>query len=181
MPKLTSPMRRTLLASAASLATVSVLAPWSWAVDATSANTTVADQGPPPAPAEFLALSTLLIPDLRLDEHHGARLHAALLRQDAQFPVKTRALADVARKGPIADVELLADAVRHDASLSATLHTIVSAWYLGIVGDGVKAQVVAHDLALMQDVVRDEVVTPSYCTRAPGYWSAPPGLKSGAA
>lgn len=181
MPKLISPMRRTLLASAASLAAVSILAPWSWAVDATSANTTEANQGPPPAPAEFLALSKLLIPDLRLDEHIGARLHAALLRQDAQFPVKTKALADVARKGPIADVELLQEAVRQDAVLSATLRTIVSAWYLGVVGDEVSGQVVAYDLALMRDVVRDEVVTPSYCTHAPGYWSAPPGLKEGAA
>lgn len=174
-------MRRTLLAGAASLAAVSALAPWSWAVEATTVNTTEADQGPPPAPAEFLALSKLLIPDLRLDEHLGARLHAALLRQDAQFPVKTKALADVARKGPIADVELLADAVQHDAALAATLRTIVSAWYLGIVGDGAAGQVVAHDLALMQDVVRDVVGTPSYCTRAPGYWSAPPGLTEGAA
>lgn len=181
MPKLISPMRRTLLASAASLAAVGVLAPWSWAVDATSANTTEADQGPPPAPAEFLALSTLLIPDLRLDEHIGARLHAALLRQDAQFPVKTRALADVARRGPIAEVELLVAAVKEDQVLSATLRSIVTAWYLGIVGDGVEGQVVAYDLALMRDVVRDEVATPSYCTRAPGYWSAPPGLKEGAA
>lgn len=181
MPKLISPMRRTLLASAASLAAVSILAPWSWAVDATSANTTEANQGPPPAPAEFLALSKLLIPDLRLDEHIGARLHAALLRQDAQFPVKTKALADVARRGPIAEVELLQEAVRQDAVLSATLRTIVSAWYLGVVGDEVSGQVVAYDLALMRDVVRDEVVTPSYCTRAPGYWSAPPGLKEGAA
>ena len=179
MPKLISPMRRTLLASAASLAAVSVLAPWSWAVDATSANTTEANQGPPPAPAEFLALSTLLIPDLRLDEHVGARLHAALLRQDAQLPVRTKALADVARKGPIADVELLQETVKGDAVLSATLRTIVSAWYLGIVGDEVSGQVIAYDLALMRDVVRDEVVTPSYCTRAPGYWSAPPGLKDG--
>lgn len=181
MPTPYSPMRRTLLASAASLAAVSCLAPWSWAVDRTAANTTDAPTGPPPAPAEFLALSKLLIPDLRLDEHVGARLHAALLRQDQQFPRKTRALADVARKGPLTEAEALAGAVKADAVLSATLRSIVSAWYLGIVGDQLTGQVVACDLALMQEVVRDTVVTPSYCTRAPGYWSAPPGLKQGAA
>lgn len=181
MPTPYSPMRRTLLASAASLAAISCLAPWSWAVDRTAANTTDVPTGPPPAPAEFLALSRLLIPDLRLDEHVGARLHAALLRQDGQFPRNTRALADVARKGPLTDAEALAEAVRADALLSATLRSIVSAWYLGIVGDQLTGQVVAYDLALMQEVVRDSVVTPSYCTRAPGYWSAPPGLKQGAA
>ena len=174
-------MRRTLLASAASLAAISCMAPWSWALDKTAANTTDAPTGPPPAPAEFLALSKLLIPDLRLDEHVGARLHAALLRQDGQFPRKTRALADVARKGPLTDAEALAEAVKADAVLSATLRSIVSAWYLGIVGDQLTGQVVAYDLALMQEVVRDSVVTPSYCTRAPGYLSAPPGLKQGAA
>ena len=181
MPTPYSPMRRTLLASAASLAAISCMAPWSWALDKTAANTTEAPTGPPPAPAEFLALSKLLIPDLRLDEHVGARLHAALLRQDGQFPRKTRALADVARKGPLTDAEALAEAVKADAVLSATLRSIVSAWYLGIVGDQLTGQVVAYDLALMQEVVRDSVVTPSYCTRAPGYWSAPPGLKQGAA
>lgn len=181
MPTLYSPMRRTLLASAASLAAISCLAPWSWAVDKTAANTTDAPTGPPPAPSEFLALSTLLIPDLRLDEHVGARLHVALLRQDRQFARKTRALADVARKGLLTDAEALAEAVKADAVLSATLRSIVSAWYLGIVGDHLTGQVVAYDLALMQEVVRDSVVTPSYCTRAPGYWAAPPGSKQGAA
>ena len=181
MPTPYSPMRRTLLASAASLAAISCMAPWSWALDKTAANTTDAPTGPPPAPAEFLALSKLLIPDLRLDEHVGARLHAALLRQDGLFPRKTKALADVARKGPLTDAEALAGAVKADAVLSATLRSIVSAWYLGIVGDQLTGQVVAYDLALMQEVVRDNVVTPSYCTRAPGYWSAPPGLQQGAA
>ena len=87
----------------------------------------------------------------------------------------------MARKGPLTDAEALAEAVKADAVLSATLRSIVSAWYLGIVGDQLTGQVVAYDLALMQEVVRDSVVTPSYCTRAPGYWSAPPGLKQGAA
>ena len=181
MPTPYSPMRRTVLASAASLAAASCLAPWSWAVDKTAGNTTDAPKGPPPAPAEFLALSKLLIPDLRLDEHVGARLHAALLRQDGRFPIKTKALADVARQGPLTEAEALAEAVKADTALSATLRTIVSAWYLGIVGDHVTGQVIAYDLALMQEVVRDTVVTPSYCTRAPGYWSAPPGLTEGRA
>jgi hypothetical protein len=41
---------------------------------------------------------------------------------------------------------------------------IVSAWYLGMVGDVVSGKVIAYEQALMFDPVRDAVVVPSRST-----------------
>jgi len=131
-----------------------------------------AAQGPSAAPAigAFLALSRLLIPLGRLDARIGARLYTALLAQDHGFAARSLALAEFARARAIANVEALAAAVAAEPALAGTLRQIVSAWYLGQVGN----TVVAFDLALMQDQVRDAVVVPTYCNAAPAYWAARP-------
>jgi hypothetical protein len=59
------------------------------------------------------------------------------------------------------------------------LHRIISAWYLGVAGDGGVAggaKVIAFEQALMFDQVRDAVVVPTYCRAAPGYWITQPAV-----
>lgn len=128
----------------------------------------------PPDAAAFLELSAFLIPHARLEPRIARRLHLALLARDAAFAAQLRALAGAIKARGSADVEALALAVRDDAPLSATLRRVISAWYLGAVGPDSGGSVVAFDLALMHEQVRDVVAVPSYCNKAPGFWAAPP-------
>ncbi|WP_317205612.1 sugar dehydrogenase complex small subunit [Janthinobacterium sp.] len=135
-----------------------------------------AAQTPAAAPdaAAFLDLSAFLIPHARLEPRIAQRLYLALLARDAAFAAQLRALAGAIKARGSADVEALALAVRDDAPLSATLRRVISAWYLGAVGPDSGGSVVAFDLALMHEQVRDVVAVPSYCSKAPGFWAAPP-------
>ncbi|MET3132021.1 hypothetical protein AAKU55_002291 [Oxalobacteraceae bacterium GrIS 1.11] len=140
-----------------------------WMAAAQTAPTAAA---PPttPAGAAFLALSAFLIPHARLDARIGQRIYAAFTLQDRAFAAQAAALADVARAH--ANVEALALAA--DSASQDTLRRILSAWYLGVVGSDAAGKVLAFDLALMHEQVRDAVAVPSYCNRAPAYWAAPP-------
>jgi len=51
---------------------------------------------------------------------------------------------------------------------------VLSAWYLGKVGEGAHARVVSYENALMFDAVSDVLVIRSYCSNRPGYWAAKP-------
>lgn len=51
---------------------------------------------------------------------------------------------------------------------------IISAWYLGKVGEGTDARVVSYEKALMFQAVTGVLVIRSYCSGKPGYWAAQP-------
>jgi len=55
---------------------------------------------------------------------------------------------------------------------------VIQSWYLGHVGDGVDAKVIAYEDALMFDAVSGTLVPRSYCYRKPGYWSANPNKRA---
>jgi hypothetical protein len=50
----------------------------------------------------------------------------------------------------------------------------MSAWYLGIVGEGEHARAVAYESALNAAAVADVLAPPSYCTGEYGSWSRKP-------
>lgn len=52
---------------------------------------------------------------------------------------------------------------------------IVKAWYLGRVGDGPDATVVAYEHALMFEAVQHALAPRSFCAAQPGYWATLPG------
>ncbi|WP_236905559.1 sorbitol dehydrogenase family protein [Collimonas arenae] len=133
--------------------------------------------------SNFLALSTLLTGTQKLNPRTGTRIYGALSTQAIEFEKQAAALWQYALDHQIKDVDNLAAAVGNDSALSLVLHRIISAWYLGVVGDdGVTggAKVVSFESALMFDQVRDAVVVPTYCRAAPGYWVTQPAvLKAG--
>ena len=55
-----------------------------------------------------------------------------------------------------------------------TAITILSAWYTGIVGEGVNAQVITYRHALEFNAVDDVLGVRSYCISKPGSWAEKP-------
>lgn len=153
---------------------------------ATPASTPGSTSSPPSASTsqqtDFMALSALLTGAPKLNPRIGARLYSALSAQAIEFEKQAAALWQHSVEKSIKDVDNLAAAVGADSALSLVLHRIISAWYLGIVGDGGVtggAKVIAFEQALMFDQVRDAVVVPTYCRAAPGYWITQPAVLKG--
>jgi hypothetical protein len=121
--------------------------------------------GPATTPAQnadfdaFMTLSQTLTDKPGLDRTVGARLLAALQRATPDFPRQMRQLSDVVSSGG-----LLAAPQRSCAM------QIVQGWYRGLIGD----VVVSYEQALMFDAVSDTIPVRSYCSGAPGFWSARP-------
>lgn len=119
---------------------------------------------------DFLALSLLLTAKATLNSRTSVRTYAALSAQVIEFEKQSADLWQFAQSQQIKDVDALDAAVASNADLSKVLHQIISAWYLGVVGNVTQGQVIAFEQALMFDPVRDAVVVPTYCRAAPGYW-----------
>lgn len=140
--------------------------------------------------ADFIALSTWLTGRTALNKELGQRYFAAL---SARYPAfRTQLAGLIARRAALTNPEPQAfcDAVDASGEAYATLpRQIIAAWYVGLVGDLprpdaaqdrstppqlVKASVLAYEMALMYEPVRDVLAIPSYCRDVPGYWAQPP-------
>lgn len=171
--------RQLMLLAGASFALMSIP---HWLQQASAQSITPA--APPPSAnnqqqTDFMALSALLTAAPKLNPRTGARIYSALSTQAIEFEKQAAALWQYSRDHKIQDVDNLASAVANDSALTLVLHRIVSAWYLGVVGDGGVtggAKVIAFEQALMFDQVRDAVVVPTYCRAAPGYWVTQPAV-----
>lgn len=175
----TAGRRKLMLLAGASFAMMSIP---HWLQQASAQSSTPAA---PPASAntqqqsDFMALSALLTATPKLNARIGARIYSALSAQAIEFEKQAAALWQYSQDHKIQDVDNLASAVGSDSALSLVLHRIVSAWYLGVVGDGGVTggtKVIAFEQALMFDQVRDAVVVPTYCRAAPGYWVTQPAV-----
>jgi hypothetical protein len=132
------------------------------------------------APAEsegeqFLRISRLLTGKSDLDPAIAARTLEAMTARDAQFSTRFGALAkalDTAGLHDITDFERTAIAA--DPALKQTTVEIVSAWYLGVVGEGETAKLVTYENALMFRPTRDVTAPPATGGGEFGSWSAKP-------
>jgi hypothetical protein len=61
------------------------------------------------------------------------------------------------------------------SALAPLPRRIVTAWYLGVVGEGEHARVVAFETALNAVAVADVLKPPTYCYGAYGSWTKKPG------
>jgi hypothetical protein len=157
-----NPARRMLLAGMLSGYAASLI-PWALAQPIADA-----DMG------AFLAVSAILAGRKALDEAQAKRLFDALAADDAGFPAAARALLaliDARRIDPLSLQEVL-DAER--SALAPLPRRIVAAWYLGIVGEGERARVVAYETALNAVAVADVLRPPTYCYGIYGSWTKKP-------
>ncbi|MFX1764233.1 sugar dehydrogenase complex small subunit [Paraburkholderia sp. A1RI-2L] len=123
----------------------------------------------------FIALSQSLTGRMRFDAVLGQRIHAALARASSTFEQNVGALNTWIKGHGGVPSDTVTAALRIDRpELAATVGDIVRAWYLGLVGDMPKVQVVAYEKALMFDPVSDVLTIPSYCRDVPFYWTTKP-------
>ncbi|GBR66981.1 membrane bound FAD containing D-sorbitol dehydrogenase [Gluconobacter kanchanaburiensis NBRC 103587] len=110
---------------------------------------------------DFLILSEFLTGRKTLSVTLARRYYLGL--QD-QFPDLAVRIANLSREIHASGVQTMDDYLSHGPSPEArnTATTIVSAWYLGVIGQNPKKQMIAYSDALMFQAVAGALVVPSY-------------------
>lgn len=123
----------------------------------------------------FIALSQHLTGRPRFDAVLGQRIYAALVQASSTFEQNVGALNTWIKGHGGVPSDIVTAALKTDRpELAATVGDIMRAWYLGLVGDMPKVQVLAYEKALMFDPVSDVLTIPSYCRDVPFYWTTKP-------
>jgi hypothetical protein len=163
------PSRRTFLAVAAGTAIAAFAStPMSWLPRAQAAEGTATA-----ASAAFLRVSMFVTGQRDLDQETSKRFLAALSRRDAGFATRIDALLAHVDQAKFADMDAFLAATPADAALLATATSVVSAWYLGIVGDAADAELITYADALMYRPTRGILAVPTYGP-GPLAWGAKP-------
>jgi hypothetical protein len=157
-----SPERRALLASLLSAYAAS-LVPWALAQP-------VADG----ARGAFVALSALLAGRHALDQVQARRLYDALSADDPGFPGAVQALLALINQRAIDPMQLQQVLDTEQSALAPLPRKIVTAWFLGIVGNGATARCLAFETALNATIVADVLTPPSYAYGPYASWATKP-------
>ncbi|WP_336799007.1 sorbitol dehydrogenase family protein [Kaistia sp. MMO-174] len=134
----------------------------------------LAQEVPDAAMAPFMALSALLVGRTSLDTGQARRLHDALAANDAGFADRTRQLLQLIEQRKIDPMQLQQTLNDENSPLKDLPGQIVTAWYLGIVGSGVRARCIAFETALNAQIVADVLKPPTYAYGGYGSWSRHP-------
>lgn len=124
--------------------------------------------------ATFLALSAILAGRQSLDPTQAEHLHAALLADDPGFPAAAKSLLDMIEQRKIDPMQLQKTLDDEKSPVASLPPRILTAWYLGIVGDGAKARCLAFETALNAQAVADMLKPPTYAYGAYGSWARQP-------
>ena len=157
-----NPTRRRLLVGFVSAYTAA-LVPWAMAQQATDADN-----------AAFLALSAILAGRQSLDSAHAQRLYKALVADDPRFPAAVKSLLDTIEQRKIDPMQLQTTLDHEKSPLAILPGRIVTAWYMGIVGDGANARCLAFETALNAQAVADVLKPPTYAYGTYGSWAKKP-------
>lgn len=169
------PRRRFLCVSLLG-ATASLLAGTAISQSASSAVTPAPSAA---APEHFVEVSQLLTGH-SINGALADRAWLAICQHEADFPARFSQLQTAIDKAGLHDLrQWSTSAIASDAGLKATALAIVSAWYLGVVGE-VKDRsedgpsFITYESALMWSPTSDVTVIPTYARGAPGYWKSRP-------
>lgn len=162
-PSLRDIPRRSVLAALLGTYAASLI-PWALAQPVANA-----EQG------AFLGLSAILAGRQALDAAHAKRLYDALAADDAGFPAAVQALLKLINDRKIDPAQLHQVLTDEKSALALVAQNIARAWFMGIVGSGEKARVLAYEEALNAQIVQDFLKPPTYAYGAYGSWSKKPG------
>lgn len=157
-----NPARRRVLAGLLSTYTLTFI-PWAAAQAITND-----DHG------AFLALSAILAGRKSLDSELAARFYQALQAEDANFPKACSSLLELINSQAINPLELQKALDASNSALARLPKKIVTAWFMGIVGDGDSARCLAYENALNAVIVSDVLKPPSYAYGNYGSWEKKP-------
>jgi len=156
------PSRRRLLAGLLTAYTASLI-PWALAQPAPHA-----DRG------AFTALSAILVGRQALDAAQATRLYDALAATHPHFPADVQALLVLINQRQIDPSKLQQVLDAEQSALAPLPRAIVTAWALGVVGNGEDARCVAYETALNAVIVADVLKPPTYAYGAYGSWTRKP-------
>jgi fructose 5-dehydrogenase small subunit len=124
--------------------------------------------------AAFFALSGILVGRTSLDTALGKRLRDALTADDPGFAKSTHGLLALIEQRKLDPLKLQSVLDAERSPLAALPRRIVTAWYMGIVGDPEHARCLAYETALCNVVVADILEPPTYCHGQYASWTRKP-------
>ncbi len=159
--------RRGLLRATAAIAGLSLIADLGTPLSAAAADDAV---------ASFTQLSEFLT-GYSLDPVLGARFLAALKKRDAGLDASMAALSALIKQSGVPNMDGFLALSGTDPDLTKTATKIVSAWYLGVVGEPEDAELVTYAESLMYRPTKGLLTVPSYGP-GPNAWGPKPGTGS---
>ncbi|OCR22879.1 sorbitol dehydrogenase [Pseudomonas syringae] len=122
--------------------------------------------------ADFIALSQFLV-SRPANPVLAARYYAALARRAPNFAGNVTTLKRLIAYKQLKHVDEYLALPDADPSLRATAVSIISAWYLGIVGEAADAEMISYSEAMMYQPTHGTLIIPTY-GGGPATWGAKP-------
>lgn len=158
--------RRSLLRGTAALGGLAVAASLAGPLPAFAADDSV---------ASFTQLSEFLT-GYTLDPVLGARFLAALKKRDADLDASLAALSGLIKQSGVPNMDGFLALTGTDPALMKTATKVVSAWYLGVVGEPEDRELITYADSLMYRPTKGLLTVPSYGP-GPNAWGPKPGSK----
>ena len=158
--------RRSLLRGTAALGGLAIAASLAGPISAVAADDSV---------ASFTQLSEFLT-GYTLDPVLGARFLAALKKRDADLDASLAALSELIKQSGVPNMDGFLALTGTDPALIKTATKVVSAWYLGVVGEPEDAELITYADSLMYRPTKGLLTVPSYGP-GPNAWGPKPGSK----
>ncbi|MCM2456602.1 sorbitol dehydrogenase [Rhizobium sp. CG4] len=127
------------------------------------------------AVTSFTQLSEFLT-GYTLDPVIGGRFLAALKKRDAELDASMATLSNLIKQSGVSDMDGFLALSGTDPALMKTATKIVSAWYLGVVGEPEDAELITYADSLMYRPTKGLLTIPSYGP-GPNAWGPKPGSK----
>jgi len=127
------------------------------------------------AVTSFTQLSEFLT-GYTLDPVIGGRFLAALKKRNAELDASMAALSNLIKQSGVSDMDGFLAFSGTDPALMKTATKIVSAWYLGVVGEPEDAELITYADSLMYRPTKGLLTIPSYGP-GPNAWGPKPGSK----
>ncbi|MFW0759369.1 sugar dehydrogenase complex small subunit [Pseudomonas sp. H11T01] len=156
------PTRRTLLKGLLSAYTASLI-PFALAAPIDSK-----EQG------AFLAVSAIIAGRQSLDKDLANNLYQALTADDPTFAKGVEGLLALINERHLDPLKLQKTLDDEKSPLAAVPRQIAMAWFMGVVGSGVKARCLAYEYALNAVMVADVLKPPTYAYGPYGSWASHP-------
>jgi Membrane bound FAD containing D-sorbitol dehydrogenase len=157
------PTRRMLLMTALAASATAALIPPAVAAPAADAGRDA-----------FLATSKILTGRSSLDLEEASRLYDALVADDPQFSADMQALHTLIDQRKIDPLRLQQVLDTEHSTLAALPRKIMTAWYIGVVGQSQNARCLSFETSLVYQTVSDHLKPPSYCYGVYGSWAEKP-------
>lgn len=124
---------------------------------------------------DFIRLSSFLTGKHALDAVSAQRFFAALSKRNTEFAASAGALLRYIDRQKFVDMDAFLEASKTDTAKMAIATSIVSAWYLGIVGAAADAELVTYESALMYQPTKGILAVPTYGPGPLAWGETPPG------